>query len=671
MCTHGTAQTDTVTRHLLPEVGISTSRAPSVLRSTAPSQVVDLERMEQTGAVVLSDAVRRMAGVVLKDYGGVGGIKTVSARGLGSQFTSLMLDGVAVNDCQNGQVDLGRYLLGNSAYVNFANAQEERPLQTARAYAAGNVLNMETARPAFYGKERAHVRAGLEGGSFGLWSPSLGWDQKLGRTLSASVWGNFQHCDGDYPFTLYYDPSHTGRSSRERRTHSQSRQGTADANLFFHPSSRESLHIKGHYVQAFHALPGPVTYYTQKASEHSEEMLAFAQAKYNRQVSQALQLQVVGKVQTSTDTYEDTASLTTVGGRLRNHYAQQEVYTSVALSWTRAAWALSWAGDGAYNAMQSNMATNNRVRRGTAQSVAALRYDRPLLHLDAHLLATAARETATTAEDDAYEPLHNRYRQLSPYVGLSVRPFGHSHHRASQNLRLRYFFKETYRVPNFNEMYYYSITRRLEPEKAVQHNLGLTVSWSGDEHHGWLPPQSFLSATADVYYNRVRNKIVAVPMYNMFLWSMMNIGKVDIVGVDATAEVSLPFATTLLNVALNYTYQHAVDHSTSSEPNYGHQIPYTPRHSGNLTVTLTTRWCDVGYVATGVGKRYCLGQNAPEYRVDGYVDQGLTLSRRFTMGKCSLLVRAQVQNLFDVQYEVVRSYPMMGRHFRLGAFFSL
>ena len=96
---------DTVQRRNLQNVTVTAKATSKETSSTTPVQVLDRVKLERINAVQLSDAVKQMSGVVLKDYGGVGGIKTVSARGLGSQFSTLAIDGIAVGDCQNGQPD--------------------------------------------------------------------------------------------------------------------------------------------------------------------------------------------------------------------------------------------------------------------------------------------------------------------------------------------------------------------------------------------------------------------------------------------------------------------------------------------------------------------------------------------------------------------------------------
>lgn len=74
-------------------------------------------------------------------------------------------------------------------------------------------------------------------------------------------------------------------------------------------------------------------------------------------------------------------------------------------------------------------------------------------------------------------------------------------------------------MPSFNELYFDhfgSIT--LSPETTNQLNLGVTYGIGG---FSWL---SSLNVTIDGYFNWIKNKIVAVP-YNMFVWTMTNMGK--------------------------------------------------------------------------------------------------------------------------------------------------
>lgn len=664
-----TAQDTAKRAPTLPEVSVeSRGGQTSPMFAQTPAQVSTSEEIERLGDVMLSDAMKRLTGVTLKDYGGVGGVKTVSARGLGSQFSTLVIDGVAVNDCQNGQVDLGRYMLAGNAAVSFFNGQEDNALLSARAYAAGSVLSMTSEEPLFY-RRSTNVRLGLEGGSFGYLSPSITLNQKIGRRSKLSLSASHTRSEGDYPYTLYYTPSHGDSSSREVRENSQMRLTTLNADYFLKIDSRRRLAFKAHAMSGFHALPGPVVYYAAKGSEHSEESLFFAQGSYTKE-GERFDVRLLGKYQLSQDVYEDTAARTP-SGIIHNEYGQQEGYLSQAFRYRLLddRLSLSFSADEAVSHLSSNLSKNNEVQRLSAMGVLAARWEQHPkengggLCLNTHLLGTWMRDQSAAGGAIGQEP--SAYKKLSPYAGASY---------VFEHLTLRYFYKETYRVPNFNELYYFTVGRSLRPEKASQHNLGLTYHDYRYllNRYGKHFINRYANVSVNGYYNRVSDKIIAVPTQNMFLWSMANLGEVEILGLDITGgyRIEWPPQKIDLDLRVGYSYQHAVDVTEPGSKTYRNQIPYTPRHSGNITLMATSPWVDVGYTLTLVGERYAMQQNTEACRLQGYADHGITLSHEFCFKESSLKLKAQVLNLLDVQYEVVKNYPMMGRNFRLGLVWS-
>ena len=99
-------------------------------------------------------------------------------------------------------------------------------------------------------------------------------------------------------------------------------------------------------------------------------------------------------------------------------------------------------------------------------------------------------------------------KKLSPAISLSWRPL------PTYNWRIRGSYKDIFRVPTFTDLYYLRMgNTALVPEKARQLNVGTT--WSG-RCGNWL---SQLSVSVDGYYNKIKDKIVAVP--TMYIWKMM------------------------------------------------------------------------------------------------------------------------------------------------------
>ena len=72
-----------------------------------------------------------------------------------------------------------------------------------------------------------------------------------------------------------------------------------------------------------------------------------------------------------------------------------------------------------------------------------------------------------------------------------------------------------------------------------------------------------------------------------------------------------------------------------------------------------------------MGKRYYLSQNIPENEIEGYLEHTMSLSHEFVLGGCRLLLQAEIINLTDEQYDVIKYYPMPGRSWRLTGTFQV
>ena len=110
-----------------------------------PAQRLAGERLQRLGAHSVADAIRYFSGVQIKDYGGVGGLKSVNIRSLGSQHVGVFYDGVEIGNAQNGIVDLGKFSLDNMEAVSLYNGQKSSIFQSAKDFAsAGSIYLHQT-----------------------------------------------------------------------------------------------------------------------------------------------------------------------------------------------------------------------------------------------------------------------------------------------------------------------------------------------------------------------------------------------------------------------------------------------------------------------------------------------------------------------------------------------
>ena len=137
------AQVDSVI-HTLQRVDVVAVRHTDAVRATVPVQHIDRDAMTRMGMHSMTDALKHMAGLSVRDYGGAGGMKTVSVRGIGARHTAVVYDGIALSDCQTGEIDLSRYSLDHLSSVSLVIGDDDNIFQPARNQAAAATLRLNT-----------------------------------------------------------------------------------------------------------------------------------------------------------------------------------------------------------------------------------------------------------------------------------------------------------------------------------------------------------------------------------------------------------------------------------------------------------------------------------------------------------------------------------------------
>ena len=601
---------DTARTYFIPEITVSDIYQTREVRSTAPLQIFSKDALKNLNALQVSDAVKHFAGVTVKDYGGIGGLKTISIRSLGAQHTAVGYDGITLTDCQTGQIDLGRFSLDNVDQLSLSNGQNDNIFQPARFFASAGILNIQTLTPRFEDGKHTNISASFKTGSWGLVNPSLLLEQRISRKWTVSANGEWMSSDGHYPYTLYYGNEEGDLSSREKRKNTDVQTFLWDKNTF----------IQSQYKKEF-----------------NRQWVFQTSAKWNWSYQRYLDPDYKGST-----------------GEIENSYYQQEYYLSGAVLYRLLNnLSFSLSSDGSINTMNANLNDFAHPTRYSWLTAFAGKYVNNWLTFSASALATVIYEQADKGGSAG------NHRKLSPYVSASFKPFD------KEEFRIRIFYKDIFRLPSFNDLYYGETgNNKLKPENARQYNIGLTYS---KDVCPFLP---YLSATVDAYYNKITDKIIAYPTKNLAVWSMRNLGSVEIKGIDVTGNVSLqPCEKLRINLSGNYTYQRALD-VTNSDPaseegrTYKHQIAYTPRVSGSGQVGIETSWVNLSYSFLFSGKRYTQGENITENRMESYSDHSISVGRELTIRKINTSIHIEVLNIANNNYEIIKNFPMPGRSVR-------
>jgi len=165
----------------LKGVEITGTKTPLKDKSITPMQTLTKIELERIAGNTAADAIKTFSGVTLKDYGGIGGLKTVMVRSLGANHTGVFMDGVPFSDMATGQIDLGKVSTGNSDDVSLIIGQSSSICLPARYYASASIISIQSEKPAFINKNM-NVKAGIKAGSFGLFNPVLTIQNRWNKT---------------------------------------------------------------------------------------------------------------------------------------------------------------------------------------------------------------------------------------------------------------------------------------------------------------------------------------------------------------------------------------------------------------------------------------------------------------------------------------------------------
>ncbi|TKC05360.1 TonB-dependent receptor [Pedobacter polaris] len=631
--------------NLLKELIINQVQLSRQNLSPTPIQILSGEDLKRINSLSVADAIRYFSGVQLKDYGGIGGLKTINVRSMGSNHTAVFYNGIQLANAQNGQVDLGKYSLESLEEISLVSGQHSEILQPAKAYASASAIFLKTKIPNFDENIRTSISATLKTGSFGLVNPSFSIQQKISKKLSATASSEYIRANGKYKFR-YTNGVYDTIAVRNN--------GEVDR-IRIEAALHGKLHNDGKWnaqVYSFwsdRGLPGAIVANKFDYTQHIWDRSIFAQGSLEQRLSK-FTIMFNAKLSYEYTRYLDPEYVT-IDGFLDNHFNEKEIFLSAATKFqAHKNLTIGLASDYSYQTLDANIYRFAYPNRSTFLNVfnAALQIER--FQIQGNLLSTTlidrVRQFGSAGDKQIF----------SPTIMFSYQPM------KSSKIRLRGFYKDIFRMPTFNDLYYTFIgNAQLKPEFAKQYDLGLTFANTFKNM-----AITFVDLQVDAYYNTVKDKIVAQPGANLFRWSMYNLGRVEIRGLELNAKSGFALTNELtLGIGLNYTYQQAIDVTSSEEDNYRGQIPYVPKHSSSFLGKIDYKNWKLNYSFIYTGYRYNQKSNIIYNYMEPWYTHDVTLGYDLNAKKDVCQLSLEVNNLLDQYFDVIPNFPMPGRNYRL------
>lgn len=604
----------------------------------------------------MADAVRYFAGVQFKDYGGVAGFKTINIRSLGSERMGVFYNGIELGNGMNGQADLTKFSLDNVGSIALYSGQKADIFQSATDFASTGSLYINTQRPSFKREQKLNVRAGLKGGSYFLVNPAVTIESDLGNYIMSSVSVELLTNNANYPYhylrknaqgEVIFDQKGRRENNRIHATRMEGAlfgvmdNGVWNVNVYNYSSQRG---VPG-------AMINDISYHGENLTERNTIVQANVKFDVKPGYRTQLQMKFANDYLHYVNEDEKLAKMDESYWQYDGYLSNSHKYVIIEDLDLSAAYDLHFnllrKRDEITGETPSNFSNPWRLRHLASVT---LQYVIAGFQVQATGLGTYVQNFGKKE----LNPYGNEWA-VTPALLLSYTPW----RRAGFTMQAQ--VKQSYRTPNYNDRYVSIVeSGMLRPEMMNLYSFALILDRRGD---GVVRKYG---VQAEGFFHDVKNKIIAYPKGQLYRWSMTNLNRVNEMGADASAYLTLRFLEELdISTKVQYRYQIAQDMSDKNDTYYKNQIPNIPWHSGSAIFNVHWRGWSLNYSFLYAGKRYSRQENIPYYEMQPWYNHDISLQKQFKVGEWNFRAMVEVNNVLGEDYEIIMNYPMPKQMYRV------
>lgn len=612
--------TDSSSLYLLNEVVVTATRSP-IAAGDSPSQVTILNSRDirSTNSSTLGGVFSQSGGLFVRQNGGGGSIATLSMRGGASEHLLVLIDGVRYSGFQNGLVDLNLLPVNTIDRIEIVHGGSSALYGADALAGVVNILTRESSGG-------SHFRTELGFGSFGRSRAVLEGESKLGILGFIAGYSRERGRD-DYSFDVAGTPD---RSAVRTNADFAREQYYVQANVGIDDRSRLNVVIQD--VASDRGSPGPFDPNFDSNARLFDENVHVS-ANYSRSDGQNLDWLIA----TAYDYGYETFDVPDVAFPYHTFYKNAALNVNSQLRWRPLlSQTLTIGGEFGQGGLEGPD-FGSRVQRVEKAFYmlheARFDLDRPMFNRFSFY--TALRADHITDVDNAF----------TPKFGVNIRV------ASKGDLRIRSSIGRSFRAPSFNDLYFIGFSNpALTAEHSTSFDAGISAVISTGLRHS-IGLTYFLLNTDD--------RILFDPVASM----PVNVGKVRSSGVEIKYLLGLSGGSATFG--LNYSYTAAVKLNSDSlnDPTFEKQLASLPKELLGASFS-----CAVGPVTLNgafnfIGERFIAADNSqslPAYRLTSF-----NIIWRSAIEPLKPVLKAEVSNVFDVDYQVFNQYPMPRRNYQL------
>ncbi len=580
------------------------------------------ETLSQYTAQSLSDLLQAHTPIYIKTAG-AGAEATASFRGTSSTHTSVLWNGLKINNPSSGDVDFSLLPVWMIDGVDVLHGGSSLAMGAGALGGSVILKSVPSWGKKFYGSVV---------GSLGSWGYEQGMISLGGATDKVHVQAKYlyERARNDYDFVNTAVPPF----DVERLEGAGYQKQGATLDLNFKLGGNHFLDLSGWYHSMFRNIPPVISYLGLGRIEDQ----TFSQWRsvatwrwYNKKVRSSLS---VGFMSDLSNYFQET--LVNSGSII--YYNTRNLSSNL-----QGRYNLEWdAGEKTLvrvfaNAEYSQL--DNLDLKASTSFGASKDYYGAGISLHQNLLPKLTGYVLARYENPG---------QFVPSLGLEYSP--------ATTLTLRLNGSRNYHNPTLNDMYWNpGGNPDLSPEKGLSTDLNIEYTKSA----GLWSCRGELTG----YLSWVDDWIMWQPS-TYYYWMATNLKEVFSRGVEAALSVGYQSGDFRAHLSANYAYTRATNESSynDNDPILGKQLIYTPIHKASAQLTLGYKNLYAAFKETLMGERFTTStNNATRHSLPAYLISDITLGYSWQ----GLDVFVSVDNLFNEYYQSVLWRPMPPRGYRL------
>lgn len=588
-----------------------------------PSSTAILTEPLQFGFNRVTSSLSTMPGVYIRDYGGLGGVKTISVRGLAASNTTILFDGIKINSTQNGLFDLS---LIPSNFINKIELLRGGFASFYGSNSTAGVVNLAPSRG-----ENGRARGSLSLGSFNSYSGNISYTIGLLNKITHSLGISYLSSSGNYPFTTY--------QFGEKKDYKRTNGGFSNFSAFLSNNIEfNDFFLKANFFfsSVRRGVPGAVLQ-NQIESKRAklDDRFYFVSFNLFSQAFDSSFLSIGIDTKILSNKFFDPDGIGIITRKETIYFLNNEFHSSLNFSnvnrWFKSDILVEWT----FSSLKGDMLqpeVGNYVQRLSQAVGLTLTKDLLIQQIPTEFLASYRFDS---------------YNDFSPYHSFSV---GIKADFLPKLVGIRTTFSNNFRVPSFNEMYYLNYgTSNLKPERSTALNIEIYSTYC-----------DYFQPTLNLFYVNTLDKIISIPK-SPLQWSARNLGQSISKGFEASVSGKV------LSVTYNFTYtfQLVLDAQDNS-PTKSKQIPYTPQNllsfNTKFNILKYTYLCLQFFYS---GERFALPDNSTNSRLEPYILSDIMISQELELNILKFFISFEISNVLNTNYEIYKNYPMPGRSFKI------